>query len=44
MWDLRNETNRMNIINRNRVTDIENNQVVARGEGHGERKEKTEGN
>ena len=28
MWDLRNETNRMNIINRNRLTDIEKKLVV----------------
>ena len=28
MWDLSNETNRMNIINRNRVTDIEKKLVV----------------
>ena len=35
MWNLRNETNKMNITNRNRLTDIEKKLVVTSGEKEG---------
>ena len=35
MWNLRTETNKMNVTNRNRLTDVENKLVVTSGEKEG---------
>ena len=36
MWNLKYDTNELYLQNRNRLTDIENRLVVAKGEGVGE--------